>query len=147
VQKVPVPLLSPQTPIPTRIRVRHNPGNILTRYTVIINSRKQNHRTGSVALNPSGSRNPLSMIDGQGRPETCRRIFLDQRMGCKKIHQKSINTLGANAYGPSQIKIWLQRFRDGDTECRDLPQARRPPLTLGHRWRHFFKSTLLPWPA
>jgi hypothetical protein len=44
--RVPGPLLSPHRPISTRIRLRHNTGNNLTIYTVIMNSRKQNHITG-----------------------------------------------------------------------------------------------------
>jgi hypothetical protein len=48
--------------------------------------------------------------------------------------------LGVNAYGPSQIKIWLWRFRDVDTEGRDLPRAGRPLLTLGAQVEPFLQQ-------
>jgi hypothetical protein len=38
-------------------------------------------------------------------------IFLDEKLGLKKIHQKLVSALGPNAAGRSQIKIWLQKFR------------------------------------
>jgi hypothetical protein len=41
-----------------------------------------------------------------------------------------MSTLGDDAYGLSQIKIGLQRFRTGDLSCSDLPRAGRPLLTL-----------------
>jgi hypothetical protein len=58
----------------------------------------------------------------------------------KKIPQELINTLGANAYEPSQIKIWLPRFREGDTEYRDLPPAGRPPLIWGAQLEAFLQK-------
>jgi hypothetical protein len=38
-------------------------------------------------------------------------------MGTEKIHQELMNTLGDNAYGLSQIKIWFQRFTTVDLSC------------------------------
>jgi hypothetical protein len=52
-------------------------------------------------------------------------------MGIEKVHQELMGTLGDDADGLSQIKIWLQRFRTGDLSCNDLPRAGRPLLTLG----------------
>jgi transposase len=68
------------------------------------------------------------------------KYFWIKGWGAKKIHQELSNTLGANAYGPSQIKIWLRRFRDGDTECRDLTRAGRPPLTSGAQLEAFLQK-------
>jgi hypothetical protein len=42
-----------------------------------------------------------------------------------------MSTFGDDAYGLSQIKIWLHRFRTGDLSWSDLLRAGRPPLTLG----------------
>jgi hypothetical protein len=44
----------------------------------------------------------------------------------KKIHQEFVVTLGADAYGRSQIKIWLQKVGNGDL-------ARKILYTLGGR--------------
>jgi hypothetical protein len=41
-------------------------------------------------------------------------IFLDERLGIKKIHEELIPTLGDDTYRLSQIKAWLQRFKNGD---------------------------------
>jgi hypothetical protein len=42
-----------------------------------------------------------------------------------------MGTLGDDVYGPSQIEIWLQRFRTGDCSCSDLPREGRTPLASG----------------
>jgi transposase len=68
------------------------------------------------------------------------KYFWIKGLGAKEIHQELINTFGAHAYGPSQIKIWLRRFRDGDLECRDLPGAGRPPLTLRAQLEAFLQK-------
>jgi hypothetical protein len=39
---------------------------------------------------------------------------MDEELGLKTISQKLVITLGADAYGPSQIKSWLQKFRNSD---------------------------------
>jgi hypothetical protein len=39
--------------------------------------------------------------------------------GSKKIHEELITTLGNDAYHWSQIKTWLQRFKNGDFSCKD----------------------------
>jgi hypothetical protein len=69
-------------------------------------------------------------IDGAGRTKICRQVFWLTGWGSKKIYQGLMSTLGDNAYGLSQIKIWLQRFRTGDLSCSDLPRVGGPPLTL-----------------
>jgi hypothetical protein len=51
--------------------------------------------------------------------------------GAKRIHAELLSTLGEDAYGRSQIKIWLQRFKTGDFSGLDLHRAGRPLLTLG----------------
>jgi hypothetical protein len=58
-----------------------------------------------------------------------------------------MTTLGDDAYGLSQIKIWLQRFRTGDLSCSDLACAGRLILTLGAHAEVFSKSVLLQVPA
>jgi hypothetical protein len=54
-----------------------------------------------------------------------------------KTHQKLINTLAVDVDGLSEIKIWLQRFKNGDFECRDLPRAGSSALTLGPLFESF----------
>jgi hypothetical protein len=34
--------------------------------------------------------------------------------GAKRTHEELMNTLGDDSYGVSQIKIWLQKFRNAD---------------------------------
>jgi transposase len=51
-----------------------------------------------------------------------------------------MSTLGDDAYGLSQIKIWLQRFRTGDLSCSDLHCAGRPPLTLEPQVEAFLRK-------
>jgi hypothetical protein len=50
--------------------------------------------------------------------------------GSKTIHQELVTTLGADAHGRSQIKIWLQKVRNGDLSWTDTPRTGRPPLIL-----------------
>jgi hypothetical protein len=68
------------------------------------------------------------------------------KKGAQKIHQEFVITLRTDAYGWSQIKIWLQKFRNGDSPCKDVPRTGRPFLTLSPNLRHFFKSIILPVP-
>jgi transposase len=49
----------------------------------------------------------------------------------KKIHEELITTLGDDAYHLSQIKTWLQRFKNGDLSCKDCSRPGRPVFTLG----------------
>jgi hypothetical protein len=50
-------------------------------------------------------------------------MFLDEELGLKKFHQELVITLGADAYGRSQIKIWLQKSRNSDLSCKDAPHT------------------------
>lgn len=68
------------------------------------------------------------------------KYFWLKEWGAKKIHQELVSTLGDDAYGVSQIKIWLQKFRNGDLSCQDLPRAGRPPLTLGVQLQRFLEK-------
>jgi hypothetical protein len=49
----------------------------------------------------------------------------------KRGHEELMNTLGDESYGVSQIKIRLQKFRNGDLSCKNSPRSGRPLLTLG----------------
>jgi hypothetical protein len=40
-------------------------------------------------------------------------------------------TLGTDVYDRFQIKIWLQKFRNGNLSSKDSPCTRRQPLTIG----------------
>jgi hypothetical protein len=53
-----------------------------------------------------------------------------------------ISTLGRDAYHLSQIKTWLQRFKNGDLSCKDHSRPGRPVLTLGSR----LETSLLKYP-
>jgi hypothetical protein len=57
--------------------------------------------------------------------------------GAKRIRQALTSTLGDDASGWSQIKIWLQRFNSSDFPCTDLPSPDRPPLTVGTQLEAF----------
>jgi hypothetical protein len=58
----------------------------------------------------------------------------------KRIHEELINTLGDDSYAVSQIKIWLQKFRNGDLLCKDSPPSGRPLLTLGSQLEAFIRK-------
>jgi transposase len=49
-------------------------------------------------------------------------------------------TLGVDAYGQSQIKVWLQKLRNGDLSCKDTPRTGRPPLTPGPQLAAFLQK-------
>jgi hypothetical protein len=51
-----------------------------------------------------------------------------------------MNTLGGDSYGVSQIKIWLQKFRNDDLSYKDSPCSGRPLLTLGPRLEVFMQK-------
>jgi hypothetical protein len=51
-----------------------------------------------------------------------------------------MSTLGDDSYAVSQIKIWLQKFRNGDLSCKDSPRSERPLLTLGPQLEAFLQK-------
>jgi transposase len=57
--------------------------------------------------------------------------------GAKRIHEELMSTLGDDSYTVSQIKTWLQKFRNGDLSCKDSPRSGRPLLTLGPQLEAF----------
>jgi hypothetical protein len=75
----------------------------------------------------------MYIIDNRQREE--QRFFIKylwmKNWGSKEIYQELVITLGADAYGRSQIKTWLWKFRNGNLSCKDAPRTGQPPLTLG----------------
>jgi hypothetical protein len=71
------------------------------------------------------------MADGKRATKIPNQIFPDEELVLKKNHQELVITLGADAHDRSQIKTWLQTFRNGDLSHKDAPLTGRPPLTLG----------------
>jgi hypothetical protein len=65
------------------------------------------------------------------------KYFLTKDWGSKKIHEELITTLGDDAYHLSQIKTWLQRFKNGDLSCKGHSRPERPVLTLGSQFEAF----------
>jgi hypothetical protein len=57
--------------------------------------------------------------------------------GAKKIHEELVSTLGNDSYGVSQIKTWLQKFRNDDLSRKDSPHFGQPLLTLGPQLEAF----------
>jgi hypothetical protein len=51
-----------------------------------------------------------------------------------------MSPLGDDSYGVSQIKIWLQKFRNGDSSSKDSPRSGRPLLTLGPQLEAFMQK-------
>jgi hypothetical protein len=68
------------------------------------------------------------------------KYFGMKNWGSKKIHQELVTTLIAGAYGEAQIKIWLQKFRNGDFSCKNAPRTGRPPLTLRQQLATFLQK-------
>jgi hypothetical protein len=60
--------------------------------------------------------------------------------GAKRIHEELMSTLGDNSYGVSQIKIWFQKFRNGDLSSKNSPRPRRPLLTLRPQLEAFMQK-------
>jgi hypothetical protein len=60
--------------------------------------------------------------------------------GAKRIHEKLMGTLGDDSYAVSKIKIWLQKFRNGDLSCKDSPRSGRPLLPLGPQLEAFMQK-------
>jgi transposase len=58
----------------------------------------------------------------------------------KRIHKELGSTPGYDSYGISQIKIWLQKFRNGDLSCKDSPHSGRPLLTFGLQLEVFMQK-------
>jgi hypothetical protein len=53
-----------------------------------------------------------------------------------------MSTLGDDSYRVSQIKIWLQKFRNDDLSCKDSPRSGQPLLTLGPQLEVFVQKHL-----
>jgi hypothetical protein len=60
--------------------------------------------------------------------------------GAKRIHEELMSTLGDGSYRVSQFKIWLQKFRKGDSSCKNSPRSRRPLLTLRPQLEAFMQK-------
>jgi hypothetical protein len=60
--------------------------------------------------------------------------------GAKRIHKELMTTLGDNSYAVSQIKTWLQKFRNGDLSCKDSPRSGQPLFTLGPQLEAFMQK-------
>jgi hypothetical protein len=57
--------------------------------------------------------------------------------GPRRIYEELMSTLGDNSYQVFQIKIWFQKFSNGDLSCKDSPRSGRPLLTLGPQLEAF----------
>jgi hypothetical protein len=90
---------------------------------VITDFPNENQGVKQALINSARLGNPLITIDGKSETKIYRQVFMDERMGIEKIHQELMSMPGDDAYGLSQIKIWLQRFGTGDLLCCDLPRA------------------------
>jgi hypothetical protein len=51
-----------------------------------------------------------------------------------------MSTPGDDSYAVSQIKIWLQKFRNDDLSCKDSPGSGRRLLTLGPQHEAFMQK-------
>jgi hypothetical protein len=60
--------------------------------------------------------------------------------GAKQIHEKLMSTLGDDSYRVCQMKIWLQKFRNGDLPCKHSSRSGRPLSTLGPRLETFMQK-------
>jgi transposase len=60
--------------------------------------------------------------------------------GAKRIHEELLSTLGEDLFVVSQIKIWLQKFRNGDLSGKDSPRPGRPLLTMGPQLEAFMQK-------
>jgi transposase len=68
------------------------------------------------------------------------KFLLLKGWGTKRIREELISTLSDDSYGVSQIKIWLQKFRNGDLSCKDSPRSGRPLLTLEPQLEAFMQK-------
>jgi hypothetical protein len=95
-----------------------------------------------MVVNLSSFQSTLSTIDGERGAKILHPIFMDEELQLKTAHQELMTILGVNAYGPCQIKILLQKFRNGDLSCMDAPRTGRSPLTLGLTLAPFLQTHL-----
>jgi hypothetical protein len=51
--------------------------------------------------------------------------------GAKRIQEELMTILGGDLCGFSQIKIWLQKFKNNYLSRKESPRSERPLLTLG----------------
>jgi hypothetical protein len=70
-------------------------------------------------------------MNGERGTKIVMKYFWMSDRGAKRIHQELVTTPGDDANRPSQIKIWLQKFRNGSLSCKEVPRPGRPPLTRG----------------
>jgi hypothetical protein len=101
---------------------------------------KDNQGVRQALINSDRLLNPLVTMDGKRETKICRQAFLVERMGIEKIRQELTRTLGDDACGLNQIKIWLKRFRTGDLSCSNFPRAGRPPIALGPQFNAFLQK-------
>jgi hypothetical protein len=128
------------------VHICHTVNNDYVSETVIMNFLKYHYRLREMILNLSNLQSTLSSIDGERGTKIPHKIFPDEELRLKKIHQELLTTLRVDTYGRSQIKIWHYKFKNGDLPCKDAPRLGRPPLTLVRNLRDFLKSILLPMP-
>jgi hypothetical protein len=76
-------------------------------------------------------------LESYADKEIRRSELVTKGWGSKKIHEKLITTLSDNAYHLSQVKTWLQRFKNGDLSCKDYSLPGRPVLPLGSQLEAF----------
>jgi hypothetical protein len=57
-------------------------------------------------------------------------IFWIKDWGPENIRQELVITPDDDAHKLFSIKIWLQKFRNRDLSCKNLPFLGRSPLTL-----------------
>jgi hypothetical protein len=86
-------------------------------------------------------------IHWQGGPKIRHWILLDERMVAKKIHLALTATLGDDAYGLSQIKVWLQGFRNDNCSAIDPQRGGQPSMALESQFEAFIRNILLQMPA
>jgi hypothetical protein len=72
-------------------------------------------------------------------PSKC---FWMKNWNSTKLHQELVTTLGSDAYGRFQIKIWFRQFGNGDPSWKDAPRTGHPPLTLGSQLAVFLQKYL-----
>jgi hypothetical protein len=60
--------------------------------------------------------------------------------GSKRIREELMSILGDDSYAVSQIKIWLQKSRNGDLSRKDSPRSGRLLFTLGPQLEAFMQK-------
>jgi hypothetical protein len=67
--------------------------------------------------------------------------FSGWNVGAPKEYMKNWRAHSVtNSYGVSQIKIWFQKFRNGDLSCKDSPRSGRHLLTLWPQLEAFMQK-------